>query len=107
MRLLKRIACVFVLTATVGVAVGADWRQFRGPNGQGIRDEKGLPTEWSAEKNIAWRVKLPGAGASCPVVQGNRVYVTCYSGDGMDTKNPGSMDDLRRHLVCLDRVNGK
>jgi outer membrane protein assembly factor BamB len=84
-----------------------DWQQFRGPGGLGISDEKGLPTEWSAERNIVWKVKLPGAGASSPVTQGDRVFVTCYSGYGLDAKSPGKQEDLRRHLLCLDRKTGK
>jgi outer membrane protein assembly factor BamB len=107
MRRLDRIACIFLLAAAASAALGADWLQFRGPGGQGISDEKGLPTEWSAEKNIAWKVKLPGAGASCPVTRGNRVFVTCYSGYGLDVKDPGDQKDLRRHLVCIDRRTGK
>jgi outer membrane protein assembly factor BamB len=106
MRRLCPISCLF-LFAILGHASAADWKQFRGPGGQGISHEKGLPTEWSADKNIAWKVKLPGAGASCPVVAGDRVFVTCYSGYGMDVKEPGKMDDLRRHLLCFDRVTGK
>src|SRR5262249_9144597 len=86
--------------------IAADWRQFRGPGGLGVSEEKGLPLEWSAEKNIAWKVKLPGAGASCPVTAGDRVFVTCYSGYGLDAKEPGNQDDLRRHLLCLDRGTG-
>src|SRR5438270_10257568 len=107
MRRLHPIACVFFLAAAASAGLAADWRQFRGPAGQGSSDEKGLPAEWSAEKNIVWKVKLPGAGASCPVTRGNRVFVTCYSGYGLDVKNPGDMKDLRRHLVCIDRVTSK
>jgi len=107
MRDLERILCVLAFLASVSSAIAADWRQFRGAGGLGISDEKGLPTEWSTEKNIAWKVTLPGAGASCPVTLGNRVFVTCYSGYGLDDKSPGTMDDLRRHLLCIDRANGK
>jgi outer membrane protein assembly factor BamB len=89
------------------LASGADWTQFRGPGGQGISEEKGLPTEWSATKNIVWKVKLPGAGASCPVTLGKRVFITCYSGYGMDTKDVGKPEDLRRHLLCIDRDTSK
>jgi outer membrane protein assembly factor BamB len=107
MRRLDRTTRGLLLAAACSAALGADWRQFRGPGGLGVSDEKGLPTEWSAEKNVAWRVKLPGAGASCPVTQGSRVFVTCYSGYGVDAKNPGNVEDLRRHLLCLDRATGK
>jgi outer membrane protein assembly factor BamB len=102
-----RSASLFVVAMCLGPTAAADWRQFRGPGGQGISDETGLPTEWSAEQNIVWKVKLPGAGASSPVTQGERVFVTCYSGYGLDAKDPGKMEDLRRHLLCLDRATGK
>lgn len=107
MRRLNQIACVWFLATAACAMLGADWRQFRGPGGLGTSDEKGLPIEWSAEKNIVWKVKLPGAGASSPVTQGNRVFVTCYSGYALDVKKPGNMEDLRRHLVCLERTTGK
>jgi outer membrane protein assembly factor BamB len=100
---------MFTIVTATAFASAADWKQFRGPGGSGISAEKGLPVEWSATKNIVWKVKLPGAGASCPVTHGNRIFVTCYSGYGVnpDVKNPGNMDDLRRHLVCLNRANGE
>lgn len=96
-----------ILFLSIAVSVGADWRQFRGPGGLGVSADKGLPVEWSAKKNIVWSVKLPGAGASCPVVQGGKVFVTCYSGYALDAKEPGKMEELRRHLLCVDRGTGK
>jgi outer membrane protein assembly factor BamB len=106
MRRFRIAICLVAVAAVAHTARGADWSQFRGPGGLGISAEQGLPVEWSAEKNIAWHIKLPGAGAACPVTHGNRVFVTCYSGYGLDAKEPGNMDDLRRHLLCLDRATG-
>ncbi len=103
MRRFHSLLAIGISFVIVSGAFAGDWQQFRGPGGLGVSDEKGLATEWSAEKNIAWKVKLPGAGASCPITHGKHVFVTCYSGYGMDTQNPGNMDDLRRHLVCLDK----
>src|SRR5262249_29549816 len=82
--------------------VGADWLQFRGPGGSGTSDETGLPTTWSAKDNIVWRTKLPGPGTSSPIVVGKRVYLTCYSGYGLEP-GQGDMAKLMRHLVCIDR----
>jgi outer membrane protein assembly factor BamB len=107
MQRLHRSARVAVLALFVSASLGADWRQFRGPGGLGTSEETGLPIEWSADKNIAWRVKLPGPGASCPVTKGGRVFVTCYSGYGLDAAKPGEMEQLRRHILCLDRTFGK
>lgn len=99
-------ACLFLIAFAAGTACAADWRQFRGPTGQGICDEKGLPAEWSAQKNIVWKLKLPGPGASSPVTLGNRVFITSYSGYAVDPKDLGKMDDLKRHLLCVDRAKG-
>jgi outer membrane protein assembly factor BamB len=103
----RRIAGMLLVIAVPCLALAADWRQFRGPTGQGTSDEVGLPLRWSSGENIAWKVKLPGAGASTPVVVGRRVFVTCYSGYGLDPKEPGKQEDLRRHVVCLDRGDGR
>src|SRR5262245_66423209 len=103
MRSLQNAFCLLLLFAPCAAA-RADWRQFRGPTGQGVSKEKGLPVQWSADSNIAWKVKLPGAGASSPIILGKRIFITCYSGYGMDTKKPGEQKDLRRHLLCLDQI---
>jgi outer membrane protein assembly factor BamB len=85
----------------------ADWPRFRGPSGAGVSDEKGLPLEWSATKNIIWKAELPGRGASSPIVWQDRVYVTAYSGYGLTKDDPYSnRDKLRRHLFCFNRRNG-
>jgi len=87
-------------------ALGADWVQFRGPGGSGISGDTGLPTTWSSKENVVWRTKLPGPGTSCPIVVGKRVYLTCYSGYGLEP-GKGDMDKLMRHLVCIDRSKGE
>lgn len=83
-----------------------DWPRFRGPNGTGISDARPVPTEWSETQNLRWKAALPGPGSSSPIVVGNRVFVTCWSGYGVEPGNPGSQADLKRHLVCVDRKTG-
>lgn len=90
----------FIIPACLTLALplfGGEWAQFKGPNGTGISEEKGLPTEWSKEKGIKWKAALPARGISCPVVFGDRVYVTCSS---------GKKDD-RLHVLCFDSATGK
>jgi outer membrane protein assembly factor BamB len=98
-----------VWSVALGVcsAVGADWAQFRGPGGLGSSDETGLPVKWSAQENLVWRAALPGPGGSSPVTARDRVFLTCYSGYALDPADPGKMEDLRRHVLCLDRHSGK
>ncbi len=57
--------------------VSGPWPQWRGPNGSGVSTESNLPQSWSSDgKNIRWKVRIPGEGASSPVVSNGRVFLT-------------------------------
>src|SRR5262249_11294172 len=104
----KTLPLIALMLALVGApARAADWPNFRGPNSSGISEEKNLPTKWSDTENLAWKTDLPGPGSSSPVIWGDKVFVTCYSGYGLDAKNPGDAANLDRHLICVDRKTGK
>ena len=84
-----------------------DWVAFRGPGGQGVSTAKALPVEWSESENIAWKIPMPGPGASSPIVFKDHIYISCYSGFFVPGESAGSQKDLKRHLLCLDRKSGK
>src|SRR5262249_36248226 len=97
------VVCAFL--SQVGLASATDWLQFRGPGGLGVSTEKNLPTTWSAKSNVLWKTELPGAGSSSPIVVGNKIFLTTYSGHG-DGRGQGDLAKLARHVVCLD-LGGK
>jgi outer membrane protein assembly factor BamB len=105
MRVMTGVMLSVVMALSLPAAAG-EWMQFRGPGGLGISDEQNTPVKWAAGENISWQVDLPGPGASSPIVVGDRVYLTSYSGYGL-APNEGDQKDLRRHLLCLDRSSGK
>jgi outer membrane protein assembly factor BamB len=72
------------------VALADNWPNWRGPGLNGVAGGKGYPVEWSSTKNVAWKVALPGKGASTPIVWEDRIFLTC----GIDGDNA---------IVCLDR----
>ena len=106
MRTLKTVLVGFFAIALAG-RVAADWPQFRGPKGQGISTDKGVPLTWGPDKNIVWKADLPGAGVSSPIVFGDKIFITCYSGFRVPGQAGGSMEQLTRHVACLDRKTGK
>jgi len=71
----KRIA--LITTFLITPFLHADnWPQWRGPHNDGVSKEKGLPATWSMTKNLAWKLDLPGKGASTPVIWGDRIFLT-------------------------------
>lgn len=113
MKWLSRYGMAFVgLTVIVAASSAADWTRFRGPNGSGISsDPAEIPAKWSDDENLKWKAELPGPGSSCPIVVGDRIFLTCWTGYADDPAGEngegGSLENLKRHLVCIDRTTGK
>ena len=103
----------------------ASWTNWRGPDGTGAVKGAKPPTTWSEDKNIKWKIDLPGDGTSCPVVLGDRVYVTTAidSGAGGEEPQEGGRQGGRRGgfgrgrgkptrewtyaVIAYDRATGK
>ena len=75
-----------------------DWPRWRGPNADGVADNRNLPTKWSKTESVLWTANLPGWGTSSPVVFGSRVFVTSQTTDA------GKKSLL---TLCFDRATGK
>lgn len=86
---------VLILILAAAVADAENWPRFRGENGTGISDQKGIPTEWS-DGNYKWNIELPGIGHSAPVIWGVNLFVTSAEDQG-----------LTRYVLCLDPASGK
>ena len=103
-----RYSVLALLTICSLTGYSEDWQRFRGPAGSGVAiDSESLPTAWSPEANLAWKTPLPGPGASSPIIVDGKAFVTCYSGYGLTQENPGDIENLVRHLVCIDMQTGK
>jgi outer membrane protein assembly factor BamB len=110
------LLCVLLGTDFISAA---DWPRFRGPNAAGVApDHAGLPTTWSTTENVKWVADLPGLGWSCPVVWGDRVFLTTvvsdqptqvpekgmYLGEGVRDPSRG----IHRWMVyCFDLSTGE
>jgi outer membrane protein assembly factor BamB len=69
-----------------------DWPQFRGPNGSGVGQTTGLPSEFGPDKNVIWKKTIP-TGHSSPVLIKDRIFLTACGNEKLLT-------------FCLDRKTG-
>lgn len=93
------LAASIALSLFGSMAEAQEWTRFRGPNGSGAGTAN-LP-EQLTEKDIRWKIALPGTGHSSPVIWGDRLFVNCTP-DGA-----GPADTARRVVVCVDAKSGK
>lgn len=110
-RWLSRAVVLLLLLASAARA--GDWPGWRGPTGQGVSDEKGLPLTWGGNKqeNVLWKVPLPGTGAdtrpdqnqSSPIVWRDRLFVTA----SFWLRNTTTKEFPEHHVVCYRTSDGR
>ena len=64
------------------------WPQWRGPLGTGVAPHADPPVEWSEDRNVRWKIELPGSGHSTPIVWGDRVFLTAAVPTGETLPSP-------------------
>ncbi|MFK7769047.1 MAG: PQQ-binding-like beta-propeller repeat protein [Mariniblastus sp.] len=106
--MIQRFSLALAVLIFYGLTAHAeDWPQFRGPTGSGVATGSAVPTAWSPSANVGWKTELPGPGASSPIIIDGKAFVTCYSGYGLTKEDPGDLENLVRHLVCVDMKSGE
>ncbi len=120
---MRHLIAVFVCLAGTSAGLNAeDFTQFRGPGGK--VPAQAIPTDWSPEKNLAWKIPVPGSGWSQPVIVGDRLFVsTAVPAETWKPKNfadgtrtPASMGlgflakaprfDFDWQVVCMSATDG-
>jgi len=81
-REIVRLFCLYTLFSLSFPLLGADWTTWRGPKMDGTTDESQVPVSWDHEKNVAWKVALPGPGNSSPIVVNDQVLITQSENNG-------------------------
>jgi outer membrane protein assembly factor BamB len=83
-----------LVAALVAVVAADTWPNWRGPGLDGVAAGTGYVADWGPDKNVLWKVSLPGLGASTPAAWGDRLIVTC------------TVDD-KDAVICLNRAGGE
>jgi len=69
---------------------------FRGPGGNGITNQKDVPTQWNGEtgENILWKVPIPLSGYNSPIIWGDKLFLS-------------GATDKKFEVYCIDRHSGE
>jgi outer membrane protein assembly factor BamB len=77
------------------LARSENWPQWRGPALNGVSSEKNLPSKWTTEENVTWKLAMPAWSGSTPIIWGNRIF--------LNVAEP----DANIYLWCVDRASAK
>src|SRR3954471_22627935 len=86
---------VWMLLIMASSAAAQEWTRFRGPNGTGESEATTIPASWT-DKDLNWRIELPGIGHSSPVLWGGKIFLL-----SADAKT------ATRYVLCIDAKDGK
>lgn len=119
--MIRLSAAVLLFSGMAATALAGNWPAWRGPTGQGDCSEKSLPVKWSPTENVKWKVALPDAGNSTPIIWGDRIFLTQAShktmwpprppegvkvaGNANYTPRYGTAE--HRSVMCFRRADGK
>ncbi len=91
---LRLAAILFLFAAAADSALAQEWTRFRGPNGSGESDATTIPAKWT-DKDYNWKINLPGAGHSSPVLWSDKIFLT-----SADPQNG------TRFVLCISAADG-
>ncbi len=89
------VLCVVAIANTASADQG-NWPQWRGAKGTGEASATAVVSQWGPEQNVKWRIELPEACNSTPIVWNDKVFYT----------QPLTSTD-QRALFCVDRQTGR
>ncbi len=95
---MRRFAALLIAAVLVssGLLQADNWPAWRGPLANGVTKQTDLPTVWSPTENIAWKLDLPEAANSTPIVWSDKIFFT----------QPLAEKNLRT-LWCADLATGE
>jgi len=107
-RLFRLLFALFFCEASLAPAWAArselynrNWPQWRGPAQNGIVLHGNPPLTWAEDKNVKWKVAVPGLGHATPIIWENRIFIlTAVPLEGED-------GELAFTVLCLDRQTGR
>jgi outer membrane protein assembly factor BamB len=93
----RRFVSALFLSTLATTAVSAEnWPAWRGPSANGLSAEKGLPSTWTKEENVTWKLAMPDRSGATPIIWGDTIFLNVAEAD---------KDSLS--LWAIDRTKGE
>jgi len=98
------------------------WCQWRGPYANGVALAGNPPVEWSENKNVKWKVEIPGKGHATPVIWGDQIILLSSVQSDIKVKTEGPVEEQQQNqwmsptttdyihkfvVISVDRNSGK
>ena len=90
----RSIHLLTLVILSISVVRAENWPQWRGPTANGVSNEKNLPSRWTPDENVIWKLAMPSWSGSTPIIWRDRIFLNVADGDDL-------------YLWCVDRTKGE
>jgi outer membrane protein assembly factor BamB len=90
----RAVHILVMVVLLASIALAENWPQWRGPNLNGFSNEKNLPSRWTTEENIVWKLPMPDRSGSTPIIWRDRIFLNVAEGNDL-------------YLWCVGRTRGE
>jgi len=112
---MKRIViltiCLCIVSTLVWGAVALSesksyWPQWRGPEMTGVAPDGNPPVEWGEDKNIRWKIEIPGKGHASPIIWDDKIFILTAI-ETEKTVEPQKVEEREQQLPQWRRRMGR
>ena len=75
------VSALFFSTLATAAVSAENWPAWRGPSANGLSNEKGLPTSWTKEENVTWKLAMPDRSGATPIIWGDIIFLNVAEAD--------------------------
>src|ERR1044072_9341189 len=77
----RMFAAFAVVMFSITLARAENWPQWRGPALNVVSSERNLPSKWTTEENVAWKLAMPAWSGSTPIIWRDRIFLNVAETD--------------------------
>ena len=83
--MITRVMAILLLAGVISSpsSMAENWPHWRGPQRTGVSSATDLPDRWSAIDNVVWKLSLPEASGSTPIIWGDHVFLNVAHGENL------------------------
>ena len=97
--MVRRLVSLWFCLALMTMAVSAEnWPAWRGPTRNGVSGEKDLPTTWTKDQNITWKLAMPDRSGATPIIWGDIIFLNVAEAD-KDTLSLWAVDRNKGEML--------
>jgi outer membrane protein assembly factor BamB len=99
------MSALFFSTLATAAVSAENWPAWRGPSANGLSAEKGLPSTWTKEENVAWKLAMPDRSGATPIIWGDTIFLNVAEAD-KDSLSLWAVDRTKGEVLWKKPIGG-